>query len=455
MNTVHILGNNFACLMLADKCSKIGMKVCWFLDGGKAGGHFHGIELDGIALNIGMVQLEKPSGTASNDIDLKKFKPEKPKDWLNYSAQINEAIDKLFNPILTNMPEMFFRGQTFPDFFVSDRLDILQSMFSDIDLPPSSGDPKHARWKGQSANFLKINYEEASLYNHGQEIHQSIIMPYLAKLTNIPTSKLMAYHHRSAWLPLFWHSTILATLKTQHSTLGAYPFYEPCAGNIASITRQLEHTVRCHANVDVIDAKITNAKIQDGKLFVTTENNKEVIEINVVGSSEKRLAELLGLPKVDLEDRASIAFGVFEISKKALGEFKPPFINVVDQKFSTFRLSFQKTHLKPESYFVVCEAVANSGQSNSEKLQANQLKREVSLIANCNITDIEFKKLLNAQGVLPLPSFSNVSLHDQQTTNFKNILSDVELTGSLLGYGHNSMNEQICQALRIAAIYSV
>ena len=40
---------------------KIGMRVRWFLDDGKAGGHFHGIELDGIALNIGMVQRKASS----------------------------------------------------------------------------------------------------------------------------------------------------------------------------------------------------------------------------------------------------------------------------------------------------------------------------------------------------------------------------------------------------------
>ena len=156
-------------------------EVRWFLDDGKAGGHFHGIELDGIALNIGMVQLEKPRAKTSNHTDLKKFKPEKPRDWLKYSAQINKTIDELFDPTLTNMPEMFFDGRTFPDFLVSDRLDILQSIFPDIDKNASDNDPRHARWKGKTPNYLKINYEEASLYNHGQEIHQSIIMPFLAK----------------------------------------------------------------------------------------------------------------------------------------------------------------------------------------------------------------------------------------------------------------------------------
>ena len=106
--------------MLANECSKIGMRVRWFLDDGKAGGHFHGIELDGIALNIGMVQLEKPRAKTSNHTDLKKFKPEKSRDWLKYSAQINKTIDELFDPTLTNMPEMFFDGRTFPDFIVSD-----------------------------------------------------------------------------------------------------------------------------------------------------------------------------------------------------------------------------------------------------------------------------------------------------------------------------------------------
>ena len=268
------LGNNFACLMLANECSKIGMRVRWFLDDGKAGGHFHGIELDGIALNIGMVQLEKPRAKTSNHTDLKKFKPEKPRDWLKYSAQINKTIDELFDPTLTNMPEMFFDGRTFPDFLVSDRLDILQSIFPDIDKNASDNDPRHARWKGKTPNYLKINYEEESLYNHGQEIHQSIIMPFLAKLTNIPTCQFMAHHHRGVWLPLFWRSTILEVLKTKNSKLNTYPFFEPNAGNIASITRELEQKVRCRNNVDVVDDKITNTEVQNGKLFVGIGNGQ-------------------------------------------------------------------------------------------------------------------------------------------------------------------------------------
>ena len=90
-----------------------------------------------------------------------------------------------------------------------------------------------------------------------------------------------------------------------------------------------------------MDDKITNTEVQNGKLFVGIGDGQKVFEINVVGSSEKRLAELLNLPKVELEDRASIAFGVFEISKKAIGDRRPPFINVVDKNFSTFRLRHQ------------------------------------------------------------------------------------------------------------------
>ena len=80
---------------------------------------------------------------------------------------------------------------------------------------------------------------------------------------------------------------------------------------------------------------------------------------------------------------------------------------------------------------------------------------EVALIVNCRVADIKFKTVVNARSVLPLPTFRNVISHERQTTHFKNILSEVEFTGSLVGYGRNSMNEQICQALRLAAIYGV
>ena len=148
MVTLNILGSNLACLLLAEEYSASGQPVYWMLDGGTAGSHFAGLDLDGEAFNFGMVQIEQPSGHLATTQDIRNFKPTIYRDWLNYSSLINQKIEELFNPIQTQSPSMMLGGESHPDFLVSNYLDCLQNNFLANALDADENDPRNAKFKG-------------------------------------------------------------------------------------------------------------------------------------------------------------------------------------------------------------------------------------------------------------------------------------------------------------------
>lgn len=455
MVTLNILGSNLACLLLAEKYSASGQPVYWMLDGGTAGSHFAGLDLDGEAFNFGMVQIEQPGGHLASTQDIKDFKPTIYRDWLNYSALINREIEELFNPIQTQSPSMILGGESHPDFLVSNYLDCLRSNFLANALDSDEDDQRNAKFKGSGEAFESLDYETASLFNHGPDIHSRIIKPFFSKLSSVPCRRIFAKHHRSIWLPLYWQDTIIQQLVSGSSSLEPYRFLVPKNGTIASIIRGLTKKVVSRKNVRCFSNAINSFYIKNGQPFVKTKLDDNSRRVDVIGVNEKRMSELLGRDPVQMSDFASIEFSYFDIATKLLSNDYPPFINVVDSEHSIFRVSFQKNQSNMDITTLIVESrpdLESAFNNNNDRL--SHLAMQLAKIVDCDPFDLRSRKIINALNILPLPTFDNIALYNKRIEEIRAKLPDVHLTGSLLGFGFGSMNEQIAQALRISSIQS-
>ena len=167
------------------------------------------------------------------------------------------------------------------------------------------------------------------------------------------------------------------------------------------------------------------------------------------------MSELLGRDPVQMSDFASIEFSYFDIATRLLSKDYSPFINVVDSEHSIFRVSFQKHQSNPDITTLIVESRPNPESAlNNNNDRSIHLAMQLAKIVDCDPFDLRSRKIINALNILPLPTFENIARYNKRIEEIRAKLPNVHLTGSLLGFGFGSMNEQIAQALRISSIQS-
>ena len=145
--------------------------------------------------------------------------------------------------------------------------------------------------KDQGNTFESLDYETASLFNHGPDIHSRIIKPFFSKLSSVPCRQIFAKHHRSIWLPLYWQDTIIQQLVIGSSSLEPYRFLVPKSGTIASIIRGLtKKVIDSRRNVRCFSNSIESIfYIKNGQTFVKTRLDDKSTKVDVIGVNEKRM----------------------------------------------------------------------------------------------------------------------------------------------------------------------
>jgi len=451
MKTVDILGNNFSSLFLAHKLIDEDVQVNLFLDGGRAAGHFAGLRWAESLFDIGMVFLEQPSEQNSSGEKFEDLSPEKRFDWLRYGQALNHEMEKLFSPVPADPVKVLYQGELFADYLISDQLDML-SKFG-FALPDMFGNPRHplhAQYKNDPACYDDIALNKASIFNHGEEMHNEMILPFLEKLTQQDPLTLMAKFHRVLWLPLYWPETIVQILGGASTGLKEYKFFKTASGTIAEKIAAIEAQVKSAQNIEVISEPILRAKWRAGSIELETDDNNFTIQPDCIGLGLSRFCELFGLHAPTISDTEDLAVSFFLVDKELLPAELFSVINVLDKKYKIYRISNQGKCAQTGQVKLSVEANLNmlKPPESGEDLESI-FAAELAQIFSTYPSKFVKQKSVVAKDALVLPTFSNVAAHEEKTQEVSSLFSSGNFTGHLLGYNVASLNDQMAQALQL------
>ena len=455
MDKVVLAGNNLAVLIAAKELAKSKIYTTLYTDKQKIGGHFAGVTIDNINFDIGMVVFEDYVPKETN-LDLKSFNPTRLNDWTRFGDHINSWINANVN--LARIPTLktFFEGQYFPDFIMSNRLDVLKGKEINFDDTVDDNSELHASKKFSSPEYLSISYGEACLANHGKEFQDKYIEPFVTKLTEHSSNRSAAQLHRKIWSPLYYPETLKLALSVGHKAMPEYPFWTNNTGFSGQLIHDLTSYLAKSEFIEIIEDPIESIrKENNGQAWtVKTEHHQSVGKLGL-GILPTRAKELLHIaPSKDQVHESASVKVLFALVKKSSIKIPVSALLVVDHNFSCYRITNQDH----------CAGIDNEWQRVTveanpvifDKLYANAdnqefLKKElISLLSLDSADDVKVLKTIKAPNAISVPSLELVEDKSNLYQAIKSIDHNIHLSGNLMNLGMSSINDQVMQGIYMA-----
>ncbi len=137
--------------------------------------------------------------------------------------KIGEFIRSRCEMVEIPTPQMYWKGEYLPDFFISNQLGIY--LYGDkyfpqpnVDIFPYNHPKNKISWAGDFSLY------RASMECHGYLVHHSLIEKMCRKISVRGTDEISAKYHRSLWLPMYWPETLIQGKSIETK------FYYPKAG---------------------------------------------------------------------------------------------------------------------------------------------------------------------------------------------------------------------------------
>lgn len=446
-----LAGNNVAVMVAAAELARRGRPPILLTDGRPLGGHFAGLEVDGNAYDLGMVMLEKLPSTEP-DARLASYRGDVRNDWTRFGDLAANWLDEQLTLRRTPTPQCLWASSLWPDYLIANRLDILAS--ADVVAPDllNRGDPRHATNKSLGLAYDRLCYAEASQLNHGRDIHDLFIEPFVRKLLNVSSTEFLARYHRAAWAPLFHPQTISEALRGE-ATLPEYPFWVPESSHVGGLVTHMTRRLAADG-VRVVTQPLSTLKFQGGCWTASTADGAIWSAPRMaLGLAPERARSLIGLPSLPPMAGASVSMLLARVKSTAIGR-PSACLMVVDKDFAAYRLTDQDALAGRDTpwHRVVLEA----NPEVMSRLAADWpieslLRRELAqLMAVDDPTSIQVDKCVTARNALTFPTAEAVAQAAHSHALLSELTPGVALTGALLGYGVASLNDQIVQGLKIA-----
>ena len=448
------VGANLAALVAAEALVTAGRSVVLLTDGRPPGGHLRGLTAEDAVFDVGMVLLE-PTGRPDAVADPRGYRPEVRYDWTRSGGLVDAWVAERVEPVRTPTPQMHLSGRTLPDFLVADRLDVLAGSGLRAPAPVGPDDPRHASAKRTGAAYDRLTYAEAARANHGDDVHRRLVAPFATKLLGAAQEGLLARHHRSTWLPLYWPGTVRAGLAGQPVELPEAHFAIPASGAVADLVRGLEQRLT-DAPGCVVDTSrlVTWTADPTGSLVRTAGGSVWSHPTPVVGLPTARAGELLELPAPAPGPAADVLAVCCLVRADAIGA-PVSCLSVVDPEFLAYRVTDQDVAagLGPGWHRVVVEAgpVAVARSRAGEDVSVELAAEAARLLGVQDPGDVRVVRTLAVPGAVPAPTAVSVASHAEAVQRVADRAPGLRRTGVLLGTGVSSLNDQVVQGLAVAA----
>jgi len=460
MNATLLLGNGFAILAAAVELVLQGKQVTILSDGKPLGGHFAGLNLDGIDFDIGMVFVEE-SNLTEPGANLNSYDPSRRNDWTRFGDRASNWIRSKVDLVRAQTPMCMVSGTLIPDYLIANRLDGLTGRLSAQAL--SKIDPRHPTHKNNCGAYETLTYAEAAFHNHGHDWHQTYIEPFVKKVFGVYSTEFLARFHRAAWAPLYYPETLKLAFSGQSTGLAEYPFWTTPNGFVGQLVRNLHEILSKSPQVYINNQPLRTIS-RSGSAWTVTTADGELHQSRklAIGTPAERICNLLGVQVAKTLPSASVSL-LFAIVKAECIRSPHGCTLIVEESYATYRLTDHDAvaGLCPSWHRIVLEASPQSlAKLHPGKSMEAALLDELANLLGMDMLDarnlgaISILRCFTAQNTLPIPTSEMVAQASETATLLAKAAPGAKLTGGLLGYGVASLNDQLIQALTISQEFS-
>lgn len=445
-NDLYFIGNNLATLIGAYEHAKKGNNVTIFTDTNILGGYFAGIELEGYRFDFGMFLFEqfRENNNDSNRSTINS--------WLEYGLKISTWLNKEVSLKEAKTPETYIFGKKFPDYIMTNKLDVYLSSKTKAPNNLDMKDPYHAINKETGKLYDNISYYEAAKYNHGEELHLTYIEPFINKIIGYSSDNFLARYHRFSWAPLYYPNTLRDVIINKKITLKEYPFWTTKNGFIGDLVKNIKNKIEKMDNINIIKDKLNNIEINENTLVINNFKYKLNNKV-ILGLSMDRIHQLLNSDKCLNGIGIDFTIAITLIHQDNL-EDNCGCVFIVDDEFGSYRITNQDSiaGLNPTWHRIVIEANTKILKKKYPDITSNEaiIQDIKSYFKVLDEKNIRVLKIFNVKNGLYLPTkefIEKKKLYSNEILNLTN--HNIILTGDLLDYGTSSINNQIIQGLKI------
>ena len=453
-----IYGNNIASLVCGEQLLAAGEEVLVLSPNAFFGGHFGGIDINNVHYDIGMNFLEFTSYRAEPSASVKSYNQTIKNDSGRFVGRIRSYVEENLGvaTVRVETPEMYLGGRWYEDFIISDRLGSLAKLpptlrgklAKDIqNLEPPEA--LHARNKNTSTAFLRASLEEISRANHGDVFHETFIEPLCRKIINLSSSRIMAYYHRLAWLPIFYPETLKACFSGNPQPLPNVHFNYPESGQSVDPITILIGRLREKNALKISPIAFRGIKFSEPTV-VTLENGDEIYAENFIwGNDWAKLSRITGDDSPQPFDMANITCVFFEIDAGHLQRtFSTAFI--VDGTTPCYRITqFDSCAGKTSGSSRICM------EFNTDNLEnTNSLEEFWKTLVDLGVVKKEASayngQVKHFQRALLLATPKNYQLYSDLEKSFTDKNPAISSMTGVGGFSSTSFNDQVIQGMKAA-----
>lgn len=431
---VAIVGGGLAGLVAAEYLLNQEISVHLITtDPGRLGGHFAGVSVDGVLLDIGSLMFE----FGRLESEHKPYDINSVNGWVSSAGDLQNWLVKRVDLEEVPNPKMFYLGTIFNDFIISDNLDFLAGRKI---TPPLKKSGAHPSKKFDDGIFERLMYCNASRSFHGSEIHQDLIFPFMQKFGLEENDNLLAKYHRSFWLPLYYPETISAALGGDIGLL-PYKFFRGQNSSFAAVVSNLISALKLS---DRFSMEVDKNKFYS---IEKISKDKEQRYADIIWACEpNKIQELIPIFRESVGNfkRKGIGIAYIQGGPVITDKSFPDLLNIIDAEFLSIRLKKQiDGFLSLE--FSISKARA---LSVTKDVLGEILIREVcQVLGGVKPEDFFVRSILLADEILAVPNLDLQTLSKNISTWLQAQHAPMRLTANLLGIGSASLNDQICQGL--------
>lgn len=453
-----VVGNSVAALVAARELAANGAHVELITPGARFGGIFAGHQLEGMYFENGTILLELTDYSSDPAASLATYDPLRRNDCGRFVDHVSRYLRKSGIELhATPTPLMSYRGSDYPDLILSNRLDALpllpsmltEAMRRELEAIVASGpSPLHARHKKNRPAGAWPSLEATSLANHGRTFHDTFIEPLCRKITGRRSSDVLAIHHRSLWLPLYYPETLLAALNGQPPSLPVTTFFYPSRGGLGALVAWLERSVRDDPRIRVTQGRVT-AMRRTMSQFELTIGDETRIDVDALAWAGE-LAALLELADRNVEGtyaKAPITVVDLIVDRARVRKSTSSWF-ALDTNLAPFRITNLSACEGSETGPVRFIVEFGGAPAEAERIAIDAVVR-LGIIDGADAVQASASR--HYAEALLLPSAENMERFETERHAVGEAWPDIHLLGATAGFAATGVNDQVVQGLQLGS----
>lgn len=349
-NKYNLYGGNLINLVLAGLIQESGQQFTWYTLGEKVAGHFSGINIDGLNVDLGMVLLE----FGCDDLNILDGSKD---------ANTTRSLIQYFHGFMTEPAKIQskFESTLNPDLIISDECELIWNRKYSSDLSI-----KGAAHKWSDNYFDQITYDEYCKAAYS-DFYAELLENFASKISYGGHKILSARYHRSAWLPLYFPDTVTGTNRA----IRPYPLRKFLGKSIAQVISEKYESLKSNHNNLIITEKFEDLS---GLKSLSNEKNSSVK--NFISCDLSKFSPEYERILKESTYQTKISIAIFSYESDVTNDVDC--INDIDDKM-IYRVSFQ-SFVNGAVKFVVVEGAAEQGEDLNWQIKAESyLKDELGL----------------------------------------------------------------------------